>query len=96
VIAIAERPEGVVISIRAQPNARKTAVSGEHGGALKVTVAAPPEDGRANAAIVELLRNYFGLKRSQIELISGLTSRNKTVLIRGLSANDVAQKLATL
>jgi hypothetical protein len=96
VIAIAERSGGVVISIRAQPNARKTAVLGEHGGALKVAVAAPPEDGRANAAIVELLRDYFGLKRSQIELIGGLTNRNKTVLIRGLSANDVAQKLATL
>lgn len=95
-IAIAERSGGVVISIRAQPNARKTAVLGEHGGALKVAVAAPPEDGRANAAIVELLRDYFGLKRSQIELIGGLTNRNKTVLIRGLSANDVAQKLATL
>jgi len=96
VISIQEHTEGVVISIRAQANARKTAVLGEHAGALKVAVTAPPEDGRANAAVVELLRDYFGLKRSQIDLIGGLTSRNKVVLIRGHTVAQVAEKVATL
>ncbi|QDU22799.1 hypothetical protein ETAA1_47870 [Urbifossiella limnaea] len=83
------------MSIRAQPGARKNAVVGEHGGALKVAVTAPPEDGRANAAIVELLRDWIGLKRSEIELATGPTNRNKQVLIRGRSPEELATLLAS-
>ena len=82
------------MSVRAQPGARKNAVVGEHGGALKVAVTAPPEDGRANAAVVELLRDWLGLKRSEVELATGPTNRNKQVLIRGRSAEEVAALLA--
>lgn len=82
------------MSVRAQPGARKNAVTGEHGGALKVAVTAPPEDGRANAALVELLRNWLGLKRSELELATGQTNRNKQVLIRGRSPEEVAALLA--
>ncbi|WP_145242829.1 DUF167 domain-containing protein [Urbifossiella limnaea] len=87
--------DGVLMSIRAQPGARKNAVVGEHGGALKVAVTAPPEDGRANAAIVELLRDWIGLKRSEIELATGPTNRNKQVLIRGRSPEELATLLAS-
>lgn len=86
--------EGVLLAVRAQPGARKNAVGGEHGGALKVAVTAPPEDGRANAAVVELLRDWLGLKRSEVELAGGRTSRNKQILIRGRSPEDVAALLA--
>ncbi len=86
--------EGVLLAVRAQPGARKNAVGGEHGGALKVAVTAPPEDGRANAAVVELLRDWLGLRRSEVELAGGLTNRNKQVLIRGRSPEDVAALLA--
>lgn len=63
---------------------------GEHNGALKVAVMAPPEDGRANDAITDLLRKWLGLKRGQIELSGGLRSRDKLFLIRGANAADLA------
>jgi uncharacterized protein (TIGR00251 family) len=84
------------LPIRAQPGARKTALIGEHGGALKLAVTAPPEDGRANAALIELVRELLGVKRSQVELIGGATSRDKTLLIRGLPADQIAARLQKL
>ncbi len=93
-IEVAEHAEGCVLRVRAQPGARKTAVIGEHGGALKLAVTAPPEDGRANDALVELLRNLLGLKRSEIELISGATSRDKRFLIRHISREAMLKLLA--
>lgn len=93
-IAIADHPEGCILPVRAQPGARKNALLGEHGGALKVAVTAPPEAGRANDALVELLRKQLNLKRSQIELIAGQTSRDKKFLIRGVTKSDLEAKLA--
>ncbi len=93
-IAIADHPDGCILPVRAQPGARKNAVLGGHGGALKVAVTAPPEAGRANDAIVELLRKHLNLKRSQIELIAGPTSRDKKFLIRGFSKSDLEAKLS--
>jgi len=93
VIAISDHAEGCVLPIRAQPGARKNAVLGEHVGALKVAVTAPPEDGRANQALVELLRDVLKLKRSQVELIGGQTSRDKRFLIRGIARELLAEKI---
>ena len=95
-IAIAEHAEGCVLPVRAQPGARKNAAKGEHNGALKLAVTAPPEDGRANAALVELMHDALGLKRSQIELIAGHTSRDKRFLIRGATIADLAARVAAL
>jgi uncharacterized protein (TIGR00251 family) len=83
-IQIRPHPEGSLLAIRAQPGAKKNAVVGEHGGALKVAVTAPPEDGRANEAITGLLRVWLGLQRSQVELNRGARSRDKEFIIRGL------------
>jgi uncharacterized protein (TIGR00251 family) len=96
VIALSQHPEGVILPVRAQPGARKTGVLGEHGGALKIAVTAPPEDGRANAALIQTLREALDLKRSQVELLSGLTSRDKRFLIRGLTVEEVRERLATM
>jgi uncharacterized protein len=93
VIEIRPHAEGCLLAVRAQPGARKPGVLGEHGGALKVAVTAPPEDGRANQAITELLREWLGLKRSQVELASGATNRNKQFLIRGLTADAVREMI---
>jgi uncharacterized protein (TIGR00251 family) len=93
-IAIANHAEGCTLAVRAQPGARKTGVLGEHNGALKIAVTAPPEDGRANEAILEVLHDYLGLKRSQIELLQGRTQRNKVFLIRGVTANELSSRLA--
>jgi uncharacterized protein (TIGR00251 family) len=88
-INLTEHPEGIILPVRVQPGARKTAIVGDQGGALKITVTAPPEDGRANKALLEVLRTALNLKRTQVELFSGHTSRDKRVLIRGMSAVEL-------
>ena len=64
--------------------------------ARTITITAPPEDGRANVALVELFRELLGLKRSQVELHSGATSRNKKLLVRGVLQVELARQLAAL
>ncbi len=95
-IAVADHAEGCVLPVRAQPGARKAGVLGEQGGALKLAVTAPPEDGRANKALTEALRDLLGLKRSQVELLSGGTSRDKKFLIRGLAKAVLEERVARL
>ena len=95
-IELTDHSEGVLVSVRAQPGARKAGVLGEQAGALRLAVTAPPEDGRANAAMVELLRDLLGLKRSQVELHSGATGRNKKFLVRGVGREELAVTLAGL
>jgi uncharacterized protein (TIGR00251 family) len=95
-IEITEHADGCILPVRAQPGARKAGVLGEQAGALKVAVTAPPEDGRANRALLEALRDQLGLKRSQIELLSGATSRDKRFLIRGVRKAELAARLGAL
>jgi uncharacterized protein (TIGR00251 family) len=95
-IAIAEHAEGCVLPVRAQPGARRVGVQGEQAGALKIAVAAPPEDGRANTALIEALSKALKIKRSQVELIGGQTSRAKRFLIRGLTRIELEARLAPL
>jgi uncharacterized protein len=96
VIVLTEHAKGWVLPVCAQPGARKVGVMGEHAGALKVAVTAPPEDGRANQALTELLREMLGLKRSQVALIGGTTNRNKRFLIGGLARAELEMRLAEL
>ena len=95
-IAVVEQAEGCILSVRAQPGARKNAVLGEYAGAIKLAVTAPPEDGRANQALAQLLRDLLDLKRSQVELLSGQTSREKRFLVRGVTKGDLMAKLAEI
>jgi uncharacterized protein (TIGR00251 family) len=94
-IAVAPHAEGATLAVRAQPGARKNAVLGEQAGALKLAVTAPPEDGRANAALVEVLKDWLGVKRSQVELLSGQTNRNKVFLVRGVTAEWLTGQIAS-
>lgn len=94
VIQVQPHAEGVTLAVRVQPGAKKNAVLGEQAGALKVAVTAPPEDGRANDALVEHLKNWLGVKRSQVELLSGRTNRNKVFLIRGMTAEQLSEVLS--
>ena len=87
---------GVVLPIRAQPGSRKNSINGVHDGALKVSVQAAPEDGKANDAIMELLKKTLGIKRNQIEILSGQTSRDKKFLIREWKFEELAEKIRTL
>jgi hypothetical protein len=83
-----ETAEGVTLAVRAQPGAKKTAITGIYGeGAdaqLKIAVHAPPIEGRANEALIAFLANYLSLPRRSILLVSGELSRSKVFLVRGL------------
>jgi len=76
-----------------QPRARKNAVSGEMGDALKLALTAPPVEGKANAACVEFLADLLDVPRSSITIAAGETSRNKVIRVAGLSAAEVEQRL---
>lgn len=88
-ITVVAHKDGCLLAVRAQPGARKNAVVGEHNGALKIAVTAPPEDGRANDAITDVLRKWLGLKRGQVELSGGPRSRDKQFLIRAVTAPEL-------
>ena len=70
-----DSPEGIVLRVHVQPGAGRSAVVGRHGDALKVRVAAPPVDGRANEATRALLAEALGLPEADVELTAGPSSR---------------------
>ena len=77
---------GVELLVLVQPRASRSRVVGEHGGYLKVQLAAPPVDGAANAALLELLADLLGVPRRQVSLVSGESSRRKRVRAAGVDA----------
>jgi uncharacterized protein (TIGR00251 family) len=93
-VTITAHAEGATLALRVQPKAKRNAVLGEQAGALRVSVTAPPEDGRANEAVLALLRETYKLQRSQLVLLSGHTNRNKVVLVRGLTPQQLAELIA--
>lgn len=72
-----ESKDGVLLSVHVQPGAGSTEVVGRHDNALKIRVAAPPTGGRANESVIELLADTFGLKKADLELVSGASGRRK-------------------
>lgn len=88
-----ETPEGVVLSVRAQPRSSRAGIDGLVGDAVKVRVRCAPVDGKANKELVETLADEFGLAKSAVVLKSGETSKQKRVLLRGVSAAAVAARL---
>jgi hypothetical protein len=85
--------KGIRLKIRLTPKSSKEAIEGLHGDALKVKVKAPPVDGKANKALVKCLARRLGVTTAEIEITSGLTSRNKVVLVHGLSPEEMAKRL---
>ena len=81
--------EGVTLAVRAQPGAKKTAITGVYGegptAQLKIAVKAPPLEGRANDALIAFLAETLGVAKSAVELRSGELSRSKVFLLRGVS-----------
>jgi hypothetical protein len=78
----------ISLAVHAQPGAGRSAIVGRHGDALKVRVAAPPEGGRANAALTTLLANTLGLAEDGVELTAGEHSRTKRFHITGVEPGD--------
>ena len=87
-INIREVEGGVVVSVKVQPNASKDRVVGEYADQLKIAVTVAPEKGKANKSVIKVLSRLLGVKSSDIEILSGETSRDKKVLIRNISEDD--------
>ena len=69
------------LSVRVIPRAKRNAVTKIKDGSIKVYVTAPPEDGRANEAVVETIAEWLGVRRRQVTIVSGATNRNKVVRV---------------
>jgi uncharacterized protein len=82
------------ISVRVSPGAARTELVGRHGDGWKARVAAPPERGRANEALVELLANALAVPRSSVRVASGLAAKTKVVEVDGLTAREAERRLA--
>jgi uncharacterized protein len=81
--------DGVRFAVHVQPRASRTGIAGVHGDALKIAVSAPPADGAANEAVIELLARSLSLPQRSVRLISGATSRRKIIEVDGASVSDV-------
>jgi uncharacterized protein (TIGR00251 family) len=92
-IPVRDHPLGATFSIRVQPKAARTAITGTVGEALKVSLSAPPLEGRANAAVVEFFSEILAVPRSSVQILAGERSRNKVIRIAGCSGAEVQQKL---
>jgi uncharacterized protein len=85
--------DAATVKLRVTPGARRPGIAGRHGDAWKVRVSAPPEDGRANDAVLSLLADALGLRRADVELVSGHASRDKKILLHGLAQADAESRL---
>lgn len=88
-----ERDDTVILHVHVQPRTGRTGVVGRHGNAVKLRVAAPPIDDRANAAVIVLLAELFGVAPGAVELVSGATSRVKRFRVRGVDAESLDARL---
>ena len=92
-VIAAPKGAGTLIRIHAQPRASRTEVVGYHGDAVKVRVAGPPVDGKANEECRRFLAKALGVPAAAVEIVRGDTGRNKTILVRNLTPADVTAKL---
>ena len=92
-IPIQENTEGVSFAVKVHPRAKKNAITGELGDALKVNLTAPPVEGEANEACVDFFAKLLKVPRSSVSIAAGQTSRNKVIRVMGLSAREVRDRL---
>jgi hypothetical protein len=93
-IPVKDMPGGASFAVKVQPRAKRNAIAGALGDALKIALTAPPIEGRANEACIDLLATVLKVPRSSITIAAGQTSRNKVVRVAGLNAAEVSQRLA--
>jgi uncharacterized protein (TIGR00251 family) len=89
--ALRDRGDGVTVDVWIVPGAARTEITGLHGTAVRIRVAAPPAGGRANRELVSFLRTVTG---GTVELLRGQGSRRKRLLIRGVEAGHLAQRIS--
>ncbi len=84
----------VTLDILVQPRASRAKIGPVHDGRLKIAVTAPPVDGEANAAVIELFAKHLGVPRSSVEIVAGASSRRKTIKIANVTEQQIAELLA--
>jgi uncharacterized protein (TIGR00251 family) len=90
---ITAQGSGVTIRVYVAPRSSASKVVGEHNGALKVALTAPPVEGAANKALVDLLAKLLGVPKGAVSIVSGESSRYKTVRVDRVDAQTAARKL---
>ena len=95
---VRETAQGAQFALRVQPRSSRNAIAGivslgTQGDAVKLAITTPPVDGKANQAVIEFLAGLFRVPKSSIAIVSGETGRNKVIAVRGLSAEQVREKL---
>ena len=81
----------LTFAVRVAPRAARTQIAGEHDGALKVRVAAPPVEGAANEELVRFLARHFGVPARDVEIVAGHSSKTKRVRLRGVTSEQFAR-----
>lgn len=94
-VVVETRGEGAVFGVKALPGSRRNAVCGEHDGCLKVAVSKPPEKGKANDAILEVVCRALALPRRRVSIVAGETGARKKLLVTEITAAELAERLAT-
>ena len=92
-IPIRESDQSVTFAVRVHPRAKKDAITGELGDALKLSLTAPPVEGRANEACIEFFAKLLKVPRSSVTIASGQSTRNKVIRVAGVSAQYVRDRL---
>ncbi len=92
-IPLHESAGGMSFAVKVHPRAKKNAITGELGGALKVSLTTPPIDGRANEACIEFLAKLLKVPRSSVTIASGQISRNKVIRVAGVTAEYIRDRL---
>ncbi len=88
-IQFTEKDGAIIFSVRVVPRASKSEIVGEHDGALKIRIAAPPVEGAANEELIKILSKRFGVAKSQLEIVGGQTSKQKQVRVSGINRENL-------
>ena len=92
-VEIRDTASGVTFTVKVHPRAKKNAITGEIGDALKLSLTAPPVEGRANEACIEFFAKLLNVPRSSVTIAAGQNSRNKLIRVSGLFAEEVRGRL---
>jgi uncharacterized protein (TIGR00251 family) len=95
VILIQESAAGVTFAVKVHPRARKNAITGESGDALKLSLTSPPVEGRANDACIEFFAKLLKVPRSSVTIASGQSSRDKVIRVGGISVEEIRRRMGT-
>ena len=93
-IPIQQSGGSITFAVKIHPRAKQNAITGEIGDALKLSLTAPPMNGKANTACIEFFAKLLNVARSSVTIASGLTSRNKVICVVGVSADELHARIA--